>query len=375
MNTINGRSSARPAGASENPADLARDIMEAVTTDNKITGMWVALATPDRVLYAGAVGYADLAEQRPSSVDDQYPWFSMTKIATATTAMRLHADGALALDAPIGEYLPGYRPHATHGHPTTRQLLTHTAGLGNPMPVRWVRLEDDPADPALLGRIIAKHGTPTRAIGERAAYSNIGYLLAGEVIASATGLSLEGCVRERVLVPLGMEHTSYVYKADAPRAVGYVRTPRAFVPVLRAALPRGLVGTRVDGHTALNPFLVNGAAFGGLAGTVTDAVQLAAAHAARATDSHPVLTQAQLQTMRSITAPGKRFDHGIGWFRKPADAERAPGFVEHYGTGCGYWNAMRIYPDLRLALVAMTNTSFAWDFDGLFTQLKDLSWT
>ena len=79
--------------------------------------------------------------------------------------------------------------------------------------------------------------------------------------------------------------------------------------------------------------------------------------------------------MRTITATGKRFDHGIGWFRKPTDAARAPAFVEHYGTGGGYWNAMRIYPDQRLALVAMTNTTAAWDFDQLFTQLKDLSWT
>ena len=36
---------------------------------------------------------------------------------------------------------------------------------------------------------------------------------------------------------------------------------------------------------------------------------------------------------------------------------------------------MRIYPRQRLALVAMTNTTSAWDFDRLFTYLKDLSWT
>ena len=36
---------------------------------------------------------------------------------------------------------------------------------------------------------------------------------------------------------------------------------------------------------------------------------------------------------------------------------------------------MRIYPDQRLAFVAMTNTTSAWDFDQLFTQLKDMPWT
>ena len=98
-------------------------------------------------------GYADLAEGRESTVNDQYPWFSMTKIATATAAVRLHADGQLDLDAPVGTYLPDYRP-TRHGHPTTRQLLTHTAGLANPLPIRWVRSEDQPEDPALLKRVV-----------------------------------------------------------------------------------------------------------------------------------------------------------------------------------------------------------------------------
>ena len=354
--------------------NLAREIMEAVAADCKIPGMSVAIATPSRLVYAGAVGYADLATRRPASIQDQYPWFSMTKIATATTVMRLSAEGVLDLDVPIGEYLPGYQPHAVHGYPTMRQLLTHTAGLGNPLPIRWVRLEDDPADPALLARILARHGTPKRAVGSAASYSNIGYLLAGEVIATITGTTIETCVRERVLDPLEMAHTGYTYRSDAPRSVGYVRTPRALVPLLRAALPRGLVGARVKGHTALNPFLVSGAAYGGLVGNVTDAVRLAAVHVVDASDPSTILTPAHLDAMRTITATGKRFDHGIGWFRKPTDATSTPAFVEHYGTGCGYWNAMRIYPERRLALVAMTNTTFAWDADRLFTRLKDLSW-
>ena len=373
MNTHN--PSAQPADANGNSANLAREIMKAVAAHSKIPGMSVAIATPDRLLYVGAVGYADLASRRPASIQDQYPWFSMTKIATATTAMRLHAIGSLDLDAPIGEYLSGYRPHAVHGHPTMRQLLNHTAGLGNPLPIRWVRLEDNPADPDLLARIAAKHGTPKRTVGSRAFYSNIGYLLAGEVICTATGMTIEACVRQRVLDPLGMANTGYAYSADAPRAVGYVRAPHALVLPLRAALPIGLMGARVDRHTALNPFLISGGAYGGLVGSVTDAVRLAAAHAADESDPECILSHAELDAMRTITATGKRFDHGIGWFRKPSDVRRTPAFVEHYGTGLGFWNAMRIYPEQRLALVAMTNTTFAWDADRLFTSLKELSWT
>ena len=116
-------------------------------SDSRIPAVSIAVASPERVLYAGAVGYADLRRRRLATAEDQYPWFSMTKIATATAAMRLHADGRPRPRRPHRHLPARYRPHPGHGHPTTRQLLTHTAGLGNPLPMRWVRPEDQPADP------------------------------------------------------------------------------------------------------------------------------------------------------------------------------------------------------------------------------------
>ena len=196
------------AGSSHDPA---RQIMEAAAVADKIPGMSVAIASPDRLLYAGAVGYADLEDRRASTVDDQYPWFSMTKIATATTAIRLHAEGVLDIDAPIGTYLPQYRAHATHGHPTTRELLSHTAGLGNPLPVRWGPTRRPAARPGSPRRDHHQARHPQACRRARASYSNIGYLLAGEAIASATGATIEACVRDRVLDPLGMEKTGYDY--------------------------------------------------------------------------------------------------------------------------------------------------------------------
>lgn len=355
-------------------ADRVQAIAQDIASASHIPGLSIAVATPDRVAYAGAIGHADLAEHRGARPEDQYLWFSMTKIATATAAVRLHADDVLDLDAPIGRYLPGYRPHPRNGHPTTRQLLTHTAGLGNPLPIRWVRPEHQPPDPRRLARIVEKHGTPRTPVGARAAYSNIGYLLAGEVIRAVTGRPVEDCVQDLVLDPLGMAATGYCYDPAAPRATGYVRMPGALRPVLRRMLPRGIVGLQVGRYTSLNPFVVDGPAYGGLIGTAADAARLAAAHAVASSDPHPLLGQPDIEEMRTINATGKRFDHGIGWFRRPADSTRSPAFVEHYGTGGGFWNAMRVYPEDRLAMVAMANTTTAWDVDRLFTQLDELSW-
>jgi len=352
----------------------ARQILTDVARASKLPGVSIAVADPQGILFSAAFGFADLAHRRPASVHDQYPWFSMTKIATATAAVRLHSEGMLDLDVPIGTYLTRYRPSARHGHPTTRQLLTHTAGLANPLPIRWVRADGQPEDQALHDRIVARYGTPRRTVGAYGAYSNIGYLLAADVMEAVTGQPIQDCVRDAVLHPLRMDSTGFTYQAQAPRSTGYMRLSRPLEPLLRLVLPGGLVGARVAGHTSLRPFLLSGAGFGGLVGSVVDAAKLAAAHAAAPADPHPVLPHADIQRMRAITAAGKPFDHGIGWFRRPADAKRTPPFVEHYGTGVGFWNAMRIYPDQRLAMVAMANTTSKWDVDGLFTQLRALPW-
>ena len=362
-----GEPSAHPLG------ERIHAIADRFAADARIPSISIAVARPNGLLHADAVGFADLAARRPATPHDRYLWFSMSKIATATAAMRLHRDGRLDLDAPVGDYLPGYRPHRRHGHPTTRQLLTHTAGLGNPLPLRWVRPEHEPADPEQLARIIDRHGTPRKPVGAQASYSNIGYLLTGNVIEAATGHSIEECVHELVLDPLGMTATGYHYDREAPRAVGYARLRRPLRPVLGMLLPNGILGPQVGAYASLRSFLVDGPAYGGLIGTAADAARLAATHAAADRDAHPMLDQAAVEQMRTISATGKRFDHGIGWFRKPADAARTPHFVEHYGTGGGFWNAMRIYPDDRLAIVAMANTTTAWDVDGLFTQVRNLS--
>src|SRR5438045_2985695 len=62
---------------------------------------------------------------RPVRRDTVYDIASLTKMFTATAALRLGDAGALGLDAPVAAYLPGF------GAPevTIRHLLTHTSGL------------------------------------------------------------------------------------------------------------------------------------------------------------------------------------------------------------------------------------------------------
>ena len=358
------------------PADTAglaaaRAAITDLMARHRVPGLTVAVTDADRLLYAEGFGHADLATGRPATADTGYLWFSMSKIATATAAMRLADDGRLDLDAPVRELVPAF---AARSGPQTRvrQLLDHTAGAPNPLPVRWVLPADAPdADvAAFTRRVLARHGRPKRPAGGPARYSNLDYLVLAEAIAHAAGEPFEDHVGRALLVPAGMTATGYRHRNGAEHATGYVRLPRPLTPAVRAALPGGIVGDRHGRHVALRPFRVAGAGYGGLIGTAPDAARLLRLHLADGTiNGTRILAPATARAMRTITTPGTPFDLGLGWFRRPTDRHAQPGFVEHWGTGGGYWNAMRLYPDLGLGIVVMANTTHGYDHHQLMSAL------
>jgi CubicO group peptidase (beta-lactamase class C family) len=359
--------------ASHDPAALqaARSMIADRMARHHVPGLSVAVTSSVGQLYAEGFGYRDLATRSPATADTAYLWFSMSKIATATTALRLADEGRLDLDAPVHDLVPSVRA-ARGPQPRIRQLLDHTSGAGNPLPLRWVVPAG--ADPAAVrartADLVARHGAPRRPAGAPARYSNVGYLVLAEVIARAAGEPFEDAVRRGVLEPAGMPATGYEHRDDALAATGYVRLPRAATPLLRAALPAGLVGARHADQVGLRPFRVVGAGYGGLIGPVTDAARLLRLHLADGVvDGVRVLRPETARLMRDIRTPGRPFDLGLGWFRRPADRDATPAFVEHWGTGGGFWNAMRLYPGLDLGIVVMANTTRRYGPDRLMAAL------
>ncbi len=354
------------------PPAVGAAVTELMRT-RRIPGLALAVTTTDGPLYAGAFGRAVLEPAQPARPDTSWLWFSMSKPVTATAAMVLAEQGLLDLDAPFRDYLPDGREVRTPA--TVRQLLAHTSGMGNPLPIRWVRPADAPEDDdALYAKLRRTIRKPRRSPGGRAAYSNVGYLALGKVLESAAGASLRELVHRTVLEPAGMTATGYRYAPNAQAATGYVRAPRAADPVLRAVLPSGVVGPRQGGQLSLRPFLVDSAAYGGLVGPVTDAARFVRLHLRDGElDGRRVLSASSAREMRQVRWPGKPFDHGLGWFRKPVDDPDRPEFVEHYGAGAGFWNAMRLYPSAGLGMVVMANTTQPYDVDTLFETVRRTS--
>lgn len=140
---------------------------------------------------------------------------SVTKPIVGIVVMRLAENGVLALDDTVGDHLAAYRG-GDKAWLTTRQLLTHTAGLRGATPL----YRENPTREALLAAI---DRMPARtAPGAAVEYSSQGFILLGLMAQAAAGAPLEDLVRDLVCAPLGLADT--VFTPDAARRARAVAT-------------------------------------------------------------------------------------------------------------------------------------------------------
>jgi CubicO group peptidase (beta-lactamase class C family) len=142
---------------------------------------------------------------------------SLTKpVATATLAMRLDAEGLLKLDDTIYQWLAGAR-QPVHKLITVRMLLNHTSGLPawqpyyRSLPMSLVGTEEGRT--MLLDE--CKHEGTISEPGEKTLYSDVGYMLLGEIIEQAGGATLDEQFKEHIATPLGLSDTFFVRLSGA----------------------------------------------------------------------------------------------------------------------------------------------------------------
>ena len=336
-------------------------VLERLAT-RQVPGISAAVVDGGAIQESSSAGVADLSRGAPATPDTVYLWFSMTKIVTATATMQLAEQGALGLGDPVERFLPDFpKPRSGWPRVEVRHLLSHSAGLANPVPVRWVHPASEPGrnphDFAVA--LLTKHDRLRFPAGSRADYSNLGYIALGEVIAAASGQTYQDYVRTRILEPLSMTTTGFSYSI-APEddiATGYQPRFHPMTPLFRLLLPKRIVGSTEGRFVAFNRFHVDGPAYGGLVGSARDAARFMAVHVNGGEyDGVRLLNSESVEEMQTLHASGRKLDVGFGWFRRGTD--RASGdFWEHLGGGGGFWSMMRVYPSRRVGVLTMGNAT------------------
>ena len=135
---------------------------------------------------------------------------SVTKVVSTTAvAMLLYERRQLMLDAPVADFLPEFVSFAPHDQQaarcrvTVRMLLAHSSGL--PAYEQLFQIAD--ARDALLRAALTVPLVATP--GTCSEYSDIGFILLGEVLTRLSGLPLDRLAEREVFVPLGMTRTRF----------------------------------------------------------------------------------------------------------------------------------------------------------------------
>lgn len=195
--------------------DYQQVINEAVEGD--LPGVILAIESPE-MSFVGSAGVSNLTTLAPMQIDDVMPTGSSGKKATALLAAMLHRDGLLNIDDTIDTWLPSSILSQIENSEsiTLRQLLNHTAGvydyLDPASSAQWYdALINDPTslktDSFALEFALNKpaYFEP----GEGFHYSNTHYLLAGLIMDSVLGEHHSVAMRNRIFIPLGLNHTYY----------------------------------------------------------------------------------------------------------------------------------------------------------------------
>jgi uncharacterized protein YbbC (DUF1343 family)/CubicO group peptidase (beta-lactamase class C family) len=142
----------------------------------------------------------------PMTADTVFDLASLTKVVATTTAiMQLAERGELDLAAPAARYWPAFGANGK-AQITIRQLLSHTSGLPAEPP-GFPGSRQDITREVLLRSIVGV--TPVAMPDERTIYSDVNFIVLGELVTRVTGLPLETYCHQFIFRPLGMKDTAF----------------------------------------------------------------------------------------------------------------------------------------------------------------------
>jgi D-alanyl-D-alanine carboxypeptidase len=287
----------------------------------------VLIARHGKVLLNDAWGRADRKAGIANTPATRFRIGSMNKMFTAVATLQLVQAHKLALDDPIGKYLPGYPNKQVAAKVTVRHLLTHTGGTGDIFGPEFDQHRLQLREHRDYLKLYGWRGL-TQEPGSRFEYSNYGFVLLGALIEQVSGESYYDYVADHVFRPAGMRSTgSLPESVEVPdRAVGYLRTSPGdpWVP-----------------NTDTLPW--RGTAAGGGYSTVGDLLRFA-----QALGSGRLLSKA---TLAGATRPHQT-QYGYGFDVQGQGSLRSYG---HGGGAPGMNGELRVFPELGFVVVSLSN--------------------
>lgn len=200
--------------------------VEAQLVQREQPGIAVGLIYDQSLIWSRGFGYANVAKRVPMTAQTICRIASITKLFTSTAIMQLRDDGLLQLDDPVKKHLPWFQlrnPHPDTPVVTIRHLLAHAGGLPREAAFPYWSTNEFPSVEEVQAALPDQEfALPTSSDWK---YSNLSFMLAGEIVAAVAKLPYNAYVTENILQPLGLTNTFVdTIPSDHPLlAVGYGR--------------------------------------------------------------------------------------------------------------------------------------------------------
>lgn len=320
-----------------------------------IAGATVSVVQNGQVVLKKGYGFASLSPNRPVDPDNTlFRVGSISKTFTWIALMKEVEAGRIRLNQPVNLYLPEKVQVKDQGYDQpvrVSNLMDHSTGFEDRALGQLFERNFDRVRPLDL---YLRQERPKRvhAPGAVSSYSNYAAALAGEAVTYTAGKPYERLIEDEILLPLGMNHTTF-------------REPHPAKMGLPAPMPARLVGDISDGYRWTPTgfarrdyeFIEQIAPAGAASSTAGDMarymlMQLGGGQYAGATIYGPVTAQAFREPLRKTPVGINGWAHGFMVSDLPG-GHRGYG---HGGATLSFFSNMVVVPDLNLGIFISTNT-------------------
>jgi len=322
--------------------------------NSKTPSVQYVIFSKDSILHRFKYGYADVQKKQETTDKTTYKAYSVTKTFTALAILQLAEKNLLDIEKPAKNYLPDF-PYSSDI--TIKQLLTHSAGVPNPIPLDWIHLVTEHNTfnrNVFFSKILKRYKKTKSKPNEKFAYSNLGYVLLGQIIEIVSGVSYEEFICTHILDPLKLQpkDLDFTMSSSENHAKGYHKKWSFTNFLLRLFIDKSTYMEKVDGTwNGFKDIYVNGASYGGLIGT-PDSFVIYVQELIKPNSTLISAESKKLLFTENRTIKNKATGMCLSWFTGNLNGNR---YLTNAGGGGGYYCEIRIYPELELGSVIMFN--------------------
>ena len=290
----------------------------------------IAVVRDGAIVYTNAYGLARLEPRTPAAPSMRYSIGSISKQFTATAILLLAERGKLSLDDKVARWFPEL---TRANEVTVRQILSMTSGYQDYWPQDYVM--PPMLEPTTARRIIDEWARKPLDFdpGTKWQYSNTNYVIAGLIVARASGMPLVDFLRKEIFAPL---HMASVFISDegALPATDAQRYLRYALGPARPAPKEGRGWLFAAGELAM---------------TASDLARWDISVV-----DQKILTPASYRAQQTtvLLKNGTATGYGLGVDVGTIDGRR---LISHNGEVSGFTAQNDIYPDDRTAVVVLAN--------------------